>query len=274
MSWAFRRPGLAVVAATGAGLVLATLVALASGPAGLVGTHLGPGAFYAVVPYLLMLVPALVVSAFVLAVLLAGPLRSWHEAGRPWRALLDGRLWLVAGHEALTLRWLGGGGGGCYYPDPWRASGARRALHGLVVGGLAAAFAATAVAAVYQDMLGWLPPYPVLSPPVLLGTAGGAAIITGCTGLLLLKPRRGDDRAGAAARAMDVAFLAVLDAAAITGMLTLALRSTPALGVALVAHLACLAALYVTAPYGKLVHGGHRLAALLVDAAERRADGA
>jgi citrate/tricarballylate utilization protein len=269
---AFRHSSLAVLAATAAGLPLALATALASrGAAALFGVHVGPGAFYATVPYLLMAVPALVVSAFVLAVLYTGFIRSWREPGGRALALLDGRLWLAAGREALALRWLGGGGGGCYYPGRERPSGSRRSLHGLVVGGLAAAFAATAVAAVFQDLLGWQPPYPVPSAPVLLGSLGGMAIIAGTTGLLLLKPPR-DDLAAPAARSMDVAFLAALDLGALTGMLTLALRSTPAGGVALVVHLGALVGLYMTAPYGKLVHGVYRLAALLRDVAERRAE--
>jgi len=262
---AFRHPGLAVAGATAIGVAFALGAALATG--GLLGTHTGPGAFYAVVPSVLMLVPALVLSAFAAAVLLAGAAGLWRAGGGTARQLLDGRRWLVAGREALTLRWLGGGGGGCYHPDPGRPSGARRALHGAVAGGLLLAFAATVVAAVLQDVLDRLPPYPVLSAPVLLGAAGGVATIAGCTGLLAL----GRGTASAASRALDVAFLAALDATAVTGMLTLALRSTPALGAALTLHLGALAGLYLTAPYGKLVHAAYRFAALLRDAGERTA---
>ncbi len=270
LGWAFRHASLAVLGATALGIVMALAAALATG--GLTGRHLGPGAFYAVVPYLLMLVPALTVSAFVVAVLVVGSVRLWRLVGEGAGGLADGRLWLVAGREALTLRWLGGGGGGCHYPDPERPSGARRALHGLVVVGLGLAFAATAAAAVMQDLLGSEPPYPVLSAPVLLGVAGGVAIIAGCTGLLAL--HAGEDRTAAPSRALDLAFLGALDVAAVTGMLTLALRATPLLGAALVLHLGSLVALYVTAPYGKLVHAVYRFIALLRDAAERRAEAA
>ncbi|HXM55293.1 MAG TPA: tricarballylate utilization 4Fe-4S protein TcuB [Candidatus Dormibacteraeota bacterium] len=252
--WAFRHPSLAVAGATGLGLALALAVAGVGG--GLLGRH----TFYEVVPYLAMLVPALVVSAFVVAVLAAGFARFWRAGGGGWPS---GRAWLVAAREALGLRWLRGGGGGCYYPDPERPSGARRVLHSLVVGGLALAFAATVAAALLQDVLGVPPPYPVLSAPVVLGSLGGAALIAGCAGLLVLAP------AGGRPRALESAFLWALLLAAITGMLTLALRATPALGPALVVHLGALAGLYVTAPYGKLVHGVYRFAALLRDAGQR-----
>jgi len=254
---AFRRPALAVAGATVAGVALALAAAVAA------GDPLATGDFYAVVPYLLMLVPALVASAFVAAVLLAGLGRFWRATGGTARELLDVRRWLVAGREALTLRWLGGGGGGCYYPDPERPSAVRRTLHTAVVVGLALAFAATVAAAVLQDLLGQPPPYPVVSAPVLLGTVGGVATIAGCTGLLAL--RLGTARA----QSLETAFLAALDLAAITGMLTLGLRATPALGPALTLHLGALVALYVTAPYGKLVHAVYRFAALLRDVGER-----
>jgi len=269
LGWAFRHGSLAVVGATAVGLGLAAAVAALGG--GLLGAHEGPGAFYAVVPFLAMAVPALVVSAFAAAVVAAGLVRFRRATGAGDLARRGD--WQAAAGEALTLRWLGGGGGGCYYPDRERPSGARRALHGLVVGGLALAFASTVTAAVLQELLGRQPPYPVVSAPVLLGTVGGAAIVAGSTGLLAVTPARGADLAGGAARALDRAFLAALDAAAITGLLTLSLRSTPALGVALVLHLGCLAALYATAPYGKLVHAVYRFAALLRDASERREAG-
>jgi citrate/tricarballylate utilization protein len=266
LGWGLRHPSAAVVAATGLGLGLALLAAAAGGGlAGLLGRHVGPGAFYAIVPYALMLVPALVVSGLAALALAAAFARSWADMGGRRRELLDVRLWLVTTGEALGLRWLGGGGGGCFYPDRERASGMRRALHVLLVGGLVAAFASTVAAAIEQDLLDRLPPYPVLSVPVLLGSLGGIAIVAATSGLLVLKARAGRD----SSTALDVAFLAVLDLAAITGMLTLALRDTPALGPALVAHLGVLAALYVTAPYGKLVHAVHRLAALLRDVSER-----
>ncbi|HYW24069.1 MAG TPA: hypothetical protein VE953_07875, partial [Terriglobales bacterium] len=70
---AFRHPSLAVVGTTAAGVALALAAALMGG--GLLAAHAGPGAFYAVVPYALLVVPALVASTFVIAVLMAGMAR-------------------------------------------------------------------------------------------------------------------------------------------------------------------------------------------------------
>ena len=38
-----------------------------------------------------------------------------------------------------------------------------------------------------QDVLGLLPPYPVLSVPVVLGILGGAGVLIGGVGLLAMK---------------------------------------------------------------------------------------
>ena len=56
-----------------------------------------------------------------------------------------------------------------------------------------------------------------------------------------------------------------------TGLLLLGLRATAAMGVLLDVHLATVAVLFVTMPYGKFVHGIYRFAALVRYARERAA---
>ena len=68
---------------------------------------------------------------------------------------------------------------------------------------------------------------------------------------------------------MDVAFLALLHLTSLTGLALLAFRGTAAMGVLLVVHLGVVAAFFVTAPYGKLVHAVLRYGALVRYAAER-----
>jgi citrate/tricarballylate utilization protein len=89
------------------------------------------------------------------------------------------------------------------------------------------------------------------------------ALIIGTGGLIYFKLQSDDEPAAPAAPGMDYVFLVTLGLAAITGMLTLILRSTSAMGSILVLHLACIAALFVSAPYGKFVHAVYRTLALI-----------
>jgi citrate/tricarballylate utilization protein len=253
--------GTAAAVLAGVGLVLLAIVAT-GGTGRLVSSHVGPGAFYEVVPYLGLLLPALAVSLYGLLVIIAGAWEfSKDTQGSPWD-LLNLRALARATSEAITLHWQKGGGVGCYYPKR-RGSHARRFLHALVFWGFGSAFVSTTLAAIYQDWLGLLPPYPVVSLPVLFGIAGGVMMIAGTSGLILLKVRSDPVPAAVEMTAMDYAFLVVLDLAAITGMLTLIFRGTRAMGLLLTVHLGVLAGLYVTAPYGKFVHFVYRYVALV-----------
>ena len=62
---------------------------------------------------------------------------------------------------------------------------------------------------------------------------------------------------------LDLAFIVLLLLTAGTGLLLLALRHERAMGVLLVVHLGVVLALFLTLPYGKLVHGIYRGMALL-----------
>jgi citrate/tricarballylate utilization protein len=180
---------------------------------------------------------------------------------------------LKAAVDALGLRYLRGGtAGGCFYPTE-KTSNARLVYHMLVFYGFLSAFVATIIAGIMQDIFGQEPPYAVLSGPVILGSLGGIGIIVGASGLLALKWR--SDRAPADGRTMslDWLFLVSLDVVAITGMLLLLLRDTPAMPVLLVVHLATVIALYISAPYGKFAHFLYRYAALIQNRVEAAARG-
>ncbi len=98
---------------------------------------------------------------------------------------------------------------------------------------------------------------------MIFGTVGGIALIIGTTGFIWLKLRSDPDPEAAGAVGMDYVFLITLGLTALTGMLTLILRSTAAMGTILVLHLAAIAALFITAPYGKFVHALYRSLALV-----------
>ena len=266
----FRAPrwGAAAVTLVAIAAVISAIV-IGDGAQALWTAEFGPGAFYRLVPYPAMVGTALVLGlAAVIVLAYAGVAYARDIAPRSgrfasWRSLR------VAAAEAIAMVYLRGGGLGCY--DVTRGSRRRRVLHGFVFWGVLADLAATTSAAVEQDVLGLLPPYPLWSVPVVLGTLGGAGIAVGAAGLIALKARSDPQPESSRMIAMDYAFLAMLELVALTGLALLAFRSTPAMGSLLAVHLGSVAALFVTAPYGKFVHFIYRSIALVKNAAEQRA---
>jgi citrate/tricarballylate utilization protein len=237
-------------------------------PTGLFTAVRGPGAFYSVIPYLVMMVPALLISLYAIFVMVAGAFAFAKDIGA--RGNVTWKQALSAIGEAFSLRYLRGGtAGGCFYPSE-RTSNSRLVCHMLVFYGFLSAFAATIIAAIMQDVFGQEPPYPVLSAPVILGSIGGIGIIVGAAGLLLLKWRSDRDPADGRSVNLDWLFLLSLIVVAITGMLVLVLRETAAMPVLLVVHLATVLALYISAPYGKFAHFLYRTAALVQNRIESR----
>jgi len=229
----------------------------------LFAAHLGPGAFYELVPYVVMLVPALILFLFGAAIWLQGAVRFWTESDSPLLRRPSGLGPCIrALRDSLTLKYLGGGGPGCYYASD-RPSSARRIFHAFVFWGFLADLVSTTLAFVYQDFLHILPPYPVVSAPVIFGIAGGIGLIVGTPGLIWFKLKSDQSQSAAKAYGMDYAFLIFLGLTGLTGMLTLFFRSTPAMGAMLMIHLGTVAALFATAPYGKFVHFVYRSLALV-----------
>jgi citrate/tricarballylate utilization protein len=264
LSWAFALSALAVLF-----LVAATIVG--SGVERLFAVHSAPGSFYEVVPWLAMMIPFMGLSLVAIAVMLRAAIRFWRDTDSPQAR---GPLWelgsfVVAIRDAATLRYLRGGGPGCTYADE-RPNMRRRILHSLVFYGFIAAFIATVAAALIQDVFGILPPYPFWSVPVVLGSVGGAAMIAGCIGLLMLKTSADPERIAPRLRTMDVAFLVVLIAVNVSGFTVLLLRETAAMGITLNIHLGLVAALYLSMPYGKFAHAVYRSLALLRNGSEVR----
>jgi citrate/tricarballylate utilization protein len=252
-------------------LIVFTFLFLTTGAATLLGTQVGEGAFYRVVPHLAMTIPALAISAYVVIVMLVGGYRFWRETGGTLRELLDLRSLWSATVDAFELHYLRGGGDGCYYPGD-RPSKARVVLHSLVFYGFIAAFGSTTIAYFYEAFLGMLPPYAYLSVPVVLGVLGGVAMVIGCTGLMMLKLRSDPTPAVTVMRSMDFAFLVILDLASITGLLVVALRDGAAMGLLLALHLGVLGGLYVTLPYSKFAHVVYRYAAIIKHRLEGRSE--
>ena len=269
---AFERNGVTVAAAIAAGIALMLLLTTGFvSDAALYGAHkVVPGSFYQVIPLWMMQLVGVATFGFSLVALGMGAARFWRDAGTP--APIGPRAVLTAVHDALSLKNLGGGGGGCN-DNSERFSMRRRYLHHAMMYGFLLCFAATCTGFYDHAILGLAAPYPFLSAPVLLGTLGGIGLLVGTGGLFAMKLVADPGPTARELLGADVALLALLFFAALTGIALLALRGTGGMGIALAVHLGVILALFVTLPYSKMVHGVYRAEALLRAAAEHRAGG-
>ncbi len=235
----------------------------------LVGVHTGPGAFYALMPHNVM--AALFGAAFFYAIIaLAMGLRAfWRDIGEPPATLTDPPSLWQAMRDAGQLRYLDGGGVGCFNEDE-RPTDRRRAYHHLTFYGFLLCFASTCVATLYHYLLAREAPYAWWDLPVVLGTIGGIGLAIGPIGLLVEKFRRDPALVDANSAGMDSAFTLMLLLTGTTGLALLLWRETSAMGPLLALHLGVVFALFITMPYGKFVHGLYRYAALVRYARERR----
>ncbi|WP_315737775.1 tricarballylate utilization 4Fe-4S protein TcuB [Bradyrhizobium sp. SZCCHNR1093] len=265
----FRRNGLAVslIAVISMAAFVLGFVAF-NDPAALFASRHGLGSFYALMPHNTMAL--LFGAAFLWAIIaiIMGARAFWNDIGEPSSTLTRSRPLLRAVRDAGSLRYLDGGGVGCYNEDE-RPRDTRRFYHHLTFWGFVLCFASTSVATLYHYLLHRDAPYPLWDLPVVLGTLGGIGIVVGPLGLYAAKRRREPAMMDGGSRGMDVAFLAMLVLTGATGLALLVLRETSTMGVLLAVHLGAVFAIFITMPYGKFVHGLYRFLALLRYARER-----
>jgi citrate/tricarballylate utilization protein len=191
-----------------------------------------------------------------------------------WRGITPGNIsggaLAEATHDALTLKYLGGGhGDGCNNEDDafslWR-----KRFHHFTFYGFMLCFAATSVATIYHYLLDLHAPYDLASLPVILGTLGGIGLLIGPAGLLYLNLRRNTAHGDVTQKPMDRAFITLLFLISASGLALLAYRATTAMTLLLTIHLGFVMAFFLTMPYGKFAHGFYRIAALLKNAIEKR----
>ena len=268
---AFERNGLLAAVATVAGIALVFLLAaLIADPARLFTAYSdAQGSFYAVIPHGVMVTVFGLAFVFALFSFAMSFARFWPDTGERVGDFMAPPAFSSATWDAAGLRYLDGGGDGCTYPDE-KPSFARRRFHHLAFYGFMLCFAATTVATIYHYVFGIRAPYPFWSLPVILGTLGGVGLLVGPAGLLWLKYVRDPDLTDRSQTGMDVAFIALLFITGLTGLVLLAVRETRGMGIALVLHLGAVLALFVTLPYGKMVHALYRFAALVRFHIERR----
>jgi citrate/tricarballylate utilization protein len=235
----------------------------------LTGVHTGPGAFYALMPHNAMV--ALFGAAFLYAIIaLAMGLRAfWRDIGEPAGTLADPPSLWQAMKDAGQLRYLDGGGVGCFNEDE-RPTDHRRIYHHFTFYGFLLCFASTSVATLYHYLLAREAPYAWWDLPVMLGTLGGIGLVIGPIGLLAEKSKRDAALIDESSSGMDAAFALMLFLTGLTGLALLLWRETSAMGPLLALHLGVVFALFITMPYGKFVHGLYRYAALVRYAHERR----
>jgi citrate/tricarballylate utilization protein len=238
----------------------------------LYGAHAGPGAFYALMPHKAM--AALFGAAFIYAIvaLIMGVRAFWRDIGEPVGMRTDASSLWQAIRDAGELRYLDGGGVGCFNEDD-RPTDRRKIFHHLTFYGFLLCFAATCVGTLYHYLLVREAPYPWWDLPVVLGTLGGIGLVIGPAGLLVAKSTRDPVLADQAHTGMDVAFILMLLLTSVTGLALLLLRDTAAMGPLLALHLGVVFALFITMPYGKFVHGLYRFVALVRYARERKMTG-
>jgi citrate/tricarballylate utilization protein len=238
-------------------------------PAVLFGVHTGPGAFYKLMPHNAMV--GLFGAAFLYAILaLVMSVRAfWRDIGEPAGMKTNAKSLFQAIRDAGELRYLDGGGVGCFNEGE-KPTDRRRVYHHLTFYGFALCFAATCVGTLYHYLLGREAPYPWWDLPVVLGTVGGIGLLIGPIGLWAAKSQRDPVLVDEHRYGMDVAFIAMLFLTGLTGLVLLLLRETAAMGPLLAIHLGAVFALFITLPYGKFVHGIYRVVALVRYARERQ----
>ncbi len=237
----------------------------------LYGVHTGPGAFYAVIPWGVLAALAGLTFGWAMIAMAMGARSFWRASGGGafrWAALI------AALRDAGQTRHLSGGGAnggdGCNDFDERFGKG-RRHFHQATMWGFGLCFAATCAGTVMDYGFGWAAPYSWYSAPVVLGTVGGLGLMAGTAGLFAIKFLT--DRAPEATSrwGMDMGLLALLHFTALTGLALLLFRHTSAMGWLLAIHLGFVLALFVTLPYGKMVHGVYRLLALVRHHGEQHA---
>ena len=267
----FSRNGLVVSLVTAASLALFFILMFAFiSPSVMFSAHSdAQGSFYAVMSHGAMTYPFAAVFLFVIASFVMGCVRFWRDTGGEFGHLMNPLSVGQALIDTLKLRYLDGGGGGCAYPADL-PSNARRWFHHMTFYGFALCFLATSLGVIYTYLFGWPAPYKFFSLPVMAGTIGGVGLLVGPAGLLWLKGMRNSVLSDPKQTGMDIGFLVLLFLTSLSGLLLLAFRETPAMGVLLGAHLGMVMALFITLPFGKFAHAIYRFAALIRNAYEKR----
>ena len=225
---------------------------------------------YSVVPYDLLVSVGMILGVYVVAMWIVQGAIFWKDIGGDRAGLFNLKSHALAIHDVISHRWFKGGGVGCDYPREV-GSRTRMVFHMLMFFGILLTILATSSAAVIQHLIGYFPPYPILSLPVLSGTVGGLMIIIGALGFLYMKAVSDKSKASSTMIKMDYWVVYLLLLTAITGMLSLVSRTSSFMGFIFLIHLAFVGTLFIVAPYSKLNHIVFRYLALVKEKSEAHA---
>jgi citrate/tricarballylate utilization protein len=269
MAGLFARNGLAVslISAASVASFIAGFMAVGD-PAALYSISVETGAFYARMPHTVMATLFGLAFLYALFALAMGMRAFWRDIGEPAATLAEPKSLWRAMREAGRLRYLDGAGVGCHVGED-RPPDRRRLFHHLTFYGFILCFAATSLATLYH-YAGREAPYPLYDLPVVLGALGGLGMTIGPAGLWRARETADPALKDAHSTGMDRAFIAMLFCVGASGLAVLALRATGALNLTLAAHLGFVFALFISMPYGKMVHGLYRFLALVRYAKEMR----
>ena len=220
--------------------------------------------FYSFMSHSLMV--AIFVPSFLLPLIAVG-----ISVRRYWKAVGGGSIrWKYIAKAVNSLARMdnlsGGHGEGCNFEDGDRFSNTRRWLHQATLAGFLLCFASTCSGTLLHYGFGMEAPYGFLSVPKLLGVPGGILLCTGTAGLAWLKTKADPNLGVASAWGGEMAFILVLFGTSATGLILFAATSEPAVQFLLPLHLGFVLTFFLMIPYSKMVHGFHRLAALLRNA--------
>ena len=213
----YERNGLVVSVALAVGLAIFLMLALA-----LHGTLWGgdlQGNFYRLFPHNMLVSMFAPVFLWAVVALSVGVRRFWRDVKPATSGLpVSAPAGFEATHDALQLKYLGGGhGDGCNNGDD-AYSLARRRFHHLTFYGFMLCFASTSLATVYHYAFGWPAPYELPSLPKLLGAVGGVGLLLGTAGLYALNRKRDPQHGDVSQKPMDLGFIALLFLTSLSGL--------------------------------------------------------
>jgi citrate/tricarballylate utilization protein len=238
-------------------------------PTRIISPITGPGSFYVVLPNTVIDTAGILLATFVIAVWLLSGVKFMRATSNHKRIKFSD--FFSALRESFAETWFKGGGAGCNYPERnSRGNRIRLYVHAFVFYGFILDLLSTISAFIEQEFGHILPPYAIISIPVILGLTGGILIITGVV-FFFYYDLRANGSKNNKMKIMDKTFLVTLLLTALTGILLLSLRNTVFMGSLLVIHVSFVGVLFVTAPYGKFIHFVYRYLSMIRYHQEKRA---